>query len=88
MSIESKDMRPSVPLEPEREAAFVRIMAKLIDKHQLETPDFIKRHIAAFDAYGATELADFWRDALAAYDQAYAMAVAMNRGERHLTVVR
>lgn len=74
---------------PEEERVFLRFMSTLIDKHKLDTPDFIRRHIRAFDAFGATEMADFWRDALAAYGQAFEVAVAdRERGsERHLKAV-
>ena len=32
---------------PEEERVFLRFMSTLIDKHKLDTPDFIKRHIRA-----------------------------------------
>lgn len=74
---------------PEEERVFLRFMSTLIDKHKLDTPDFIKRHIRAFEAFGATEMAEFWRDALAAYGQAFDAAVADHErcAERHLKLV-
>jgi hypothetical protein len=74
-------------LSGEDEKIFVNLMSKLIDQHQLETPDFIRRNMSACEAFGAFEMADFWQDALDAYHQAYAMAEAGLRGERHLKIV-
>jgi hypothetical protein len=75
-------------MKPEDEAAFVRLMLGFIEQHQLRTPDFIKAHIRAFDCFGATEMADFWRDALAVYEQAFALGESKARGDRQIKVVR
>jgi hypothetical protein len=74
-------------MDAEDDAAFVRLIIRLVDQHRLRTPEFIKRHITAFDAFGAADMADFWRDALTAYEQAYAMAETQLGGDRHLKIV-
>lgn len=71
-------------MDAEDEAAFVRLIMGLVDQHQLSTPAFIKRHITAFEAFGAPDVADFWRDGLAAYQQAYSMAEAKLCRDRRL----
>lgn len=71
----------------EDEAAFVRLIMGLVDQHQLRTPEFIKRHITAFDAFDAPDMADFWRDALAVYEQSHMIARAQLRRDRHLKLV-
>ena len=57
------------------------------ERHGLGTPDFITAHIHALDSFGATEMADFWRDALAIYDRAYSEAHRKVRGDMHLRTV-
>jgi hypothetical protein len=74
-------------MDAEDETAFVGLIIRLVDQHLLRTPEFIKRHITAFDAFDASDMADFWRDALAAYEQAYVMAEAQLGGDRHLKIV-
>lgn len=74
-------------MDPEEEAAFIRNMLGFIERHGLGTPDFITAHIHALDSFGATEMADFWRDALAIYDRAYSEANRKVRGDMHLRTV-
>ena len=75
-------------MKPDDEAAFVRLMLGFIQQHQLRTPEFIKAHIRAFDSFGSPGMADFWRDALAVYEQALALGESKARGDRHPKVVR
>jgi hypothetical protein len=82
------DTQGVTSMSKEDEAAFVRLMLGFVEKHELRTPDFIRAHIRAFDAFGATEMADFWRSALAFYEQAYEIAETKSRGEPLLKVVR
>jgi hypothetical protein len=72
----------------EDEAAFIRLMLEFVEQHELRTPEFIKGHIRTFDAFGAAEIADFWRSALAFYEQAFVIAETKARGEPLLKVVR
>jgi hypothetical protein len=75
------------PMDADQESAFIGLMLRLVDQHRLQTPEFIKAHIRAFETFGATEMADFWRDALGCYDQAFAIAERKARGERLLKSV-
>lgn len=74
-------------MAPEEEAAFIRSMLGFIERHGLGTPDFITAQINALDSFGATEMADFWRDALALYERAYSEAQRKARGDMHLQIV-
>jgi hypothetical protein len=87
--VEKRGDTASLPLvNAEQEAAFITLMLRLIDQHRLQTPEFIEKHIRAFETFGATEMADFWRDVLACYDQAFAIAESKARGERLLKSVQ
>jgi hypothetical protein len=72
----------------EDEEAFIRLMLGFVEEHKLRTPEYIKKYIHASDAFGAPEIADFWRSALAFYEQAFVIAETKARGERLLKVVR
>lgn len=74
-------------MDPEREAAVIKVVSELIGKHELDTPHVIGHLIGAYASRGMSEMADFWRDALGAFHQGHAMALAEYRGERHLRIV-
>jgi hypothetical protein len=67
---------------------YVGFLFRCASGPKLRTPQFIQAHIRAFDAFGATEMADFWRSALTIYEQAYGIAEAKTRGAPLLDAVR
>jgi hypothetical protein len=75
-------------MDADQETAFIALMLRLVDQHRLRTPEFIQSHICAFETFGATEMADFWREALTCYDQAFALAERKLSGDRLLKAVR
>lgn len=72
----------------EDEVAFIRLMLGFVEQHELRTPEFIKERIRSFDAFGAAEIADFWRSALVYYEQALVIAETKARDEPLLKIVR
>jgi hypothetical protein len=86
--VKRSDVAGASTMDADQESAFIDLMLRLIDQHRLETPEFIEAHIRAFETFGATEMADFWRDALTCYDQAFAIAQSKARGERLLKSVQ
>jgi hypothetical protein len=86
--VKRSDVAGASTMDADQESAFIDLMLRLIDQHQLETAEFIEAHIRTFETFGATEMADFWRDALTCYDQAFAIAQSKARGERLLKSVQ